>query len=113
MGMKAKRVSRSFAKVVVFRGKPTGGATTLKKEDLTKNKHGRIVSKKQSALAKKRAAGGWIAAVTKARKELGVKGFQAVKKGTPLYKKAKEHYGQCARRLRCVSPLSMLGAGRS
>jgi hypothetical protein len=28
-----------------------------------------------------------------ARKALGVKGFVAVKKGTPLYKKAKEFYG--------------------
>jgi hypothetical protein len=36
---------------------------------------------------------GWTAAVTKARKALNVKGFVAVKKGTPLYKKAKEFYG--------------------
>merc|ERR1719378_471222 len=84
--MKAKRVSKSYAKVVAFRGKSTGGATTLKKEDLVKNKRGRIVSKKQSALAKQRWATGmgrWVAAVTKARKALGVKGFLAVKKGTP------------------------------
>ena len=33
-------------------------------------------------------------AATTARKALGVKGFQAVKKGSPLYKKAKELYGQ-------------------
>merc|ERR1712046_485477 len=33
---------------------------------------------------------GWTTAVQKARKALGVKGFQAVKKGSPLYKKAKE-----------------------
>jgi hypothetical protein len=31
----------------------------------------------------------WITAVAKARKQLGIKGFQAVRKGTPLYKKAK------------------------
>merc|ERR1711988_1951617 len=37
---------------------------------------------------------GWTTAVQKARKALGVKGFQAVKKGSPLYKKAKEIYGQ-------------------
>jgi hypothetical protein len=36
----------------------------------------------------------WTTAVLKARKALGVKGFQAVKKGTPLYKKAKEIYGK-------------------
>merc|ERR1719310_2005520 len=37
---------------------------------------------------------GWTMAVQKARKELGVKGFVAVKKGSPLYTKAKEIYGQ-------------------
>merc|ERR1712146_719013 len=37
---------------------------------------------------------GWTVAVTKARKALNVKGFVAVKKGAPLYKKAKEFYGQ-------------------
>ena len=34
----------------------------------------------------------WLACVAKARKELGVKGFVAIKKGTPLYKRAKELY---------------------
>merc|ERR1712046_514372 len=93
--MKAKRVSKSFAKVVAFRGNPTGGATTLKKADLMKNKNGRIVSKKLSANGKKvyaKTIGKWTAAVVKARKALGTKGFVAVKKGTPLYKKAKELY---------------------
>merc|ERR1719247_1383928 len=95
--MKAKKVSKRMAKVVAFRGNSTGGATTLKKADLVKNKQGRIVSKKQSTRAKAMYAKGigkWTAAVTKARKALGVKGFVAVKKGTPLYKKAKELYGQ-------------------
>merc|ERR1712006_15256 len=35
---------------------------------------------------------GWTAAVIKARKFLNVKGFVAVKRGTPLYNKAKEFY---------------------
>jgi len=50
------------------------------------------VSKKASAHGKKAYANikGWTVAVQKARKALGVKGFVAVKKGTPLYKKAKE-----------------------
>merc|ERR1711904_459140 len=56
---------------------------------LTKNKHGRVVSKKRSALSKK---SGWIAAVSKARKALGLKGFVAIKRGSDLYKKAKELY---------------------
>merc|ERR1719451_269679 len=91
--MKAKKVSKvakgKLSKLVVFRGskeKTTGG---LKKSDLIKTKTGRIVSKKAYAHIK-----GWTAAVQKARKALGVKGFQAVKKGSPLYKKAKEIYGQ-------------------
>jgi hypothetical protein len=36
---------------------------------------------------------GWHEAVKQARKALNVKGFVAVKKGTALYKKAKEFYG--------------------
>jgi len=35
----------------------------------------------------------WFQAVAKARKELNIKGFVAIKKGTPLYKRAKELYG--------------------
>merc|ERR1711904_446587 len=99
--MKAmKRVSKfakgKLAKLVVFRGnkEPTVGGLT--KSSLTKNKNGKIVSKKASANGKKAYARikGCTVAVTKARKALGVKGFLAVKKGTPLYKKAKEFYGQ-------------------
>merc|ERR1719379_2736659 len=48
-----------------------------------KNKFGKIVTKKQHAAGKKAYAHikGWTIAVQKARKELGVKGFVAVKKG--------------------------------
>merc|ERR1711966_73697 len=93
--MKAKKVSKRMAKVVAFRGGNTGGATTLKQGDLIKNKQGRIVSKKQSVRAKKAYASGigkWTAAVQKARKALGTKGFVAIKKGSPLYKKAREFF---------------------
>merc|ERR1711862_555044 len=94
--MKKKAVSKiaegQTCKVVVFRGNKAMTASGLAKTDLTKNKNGRIVSKKQSAHGKKAYANikGWTIAVQKARKALGVKGFVAVKKGTPLYKKAKE-----------------------
>merc|ERR1739841_259198 len=89
--MKKKTVSKiakgRMAKVMVFRGsKATGGMTA---SSLTKNKHGKVVSKKKSAFGKKSL---WIAAVTKARKALGLKGFVAIKKGSALYKKAKELY---------------------
>merc|ERR1719146_609708 len=91
--MKKKTVSKiakgRMAKVLVFRGtkeKTVGGMTAT---PLTKNKHGKVVSKKQSAMGKKHP---WMAAVTNARKALGLKGFVAIKKGSALYKKAKEFY---------------------
>merc|ERR1711970_536490 len=96
--MKKKAVSKiakgKLAKLVVFRGTKAKTSGGLSKSELTKNKNGKIVSKKQSANGKKAYANikGWTVAVQKARKALGVKGFVAVKKGTPLYKKAKELY---------------------
>merc|ERR1712139_186649 len=99
MGMKAMRAMEKkfvskiakgkFAKVLVLRGTKAKTASGLTASSLTKNKHGRVVSKKKSAFGKKNL---WIAAVTKARKALGVKGFAAIKKGSALYKKAKELY---------------------
>merc|ERR1712185_70488 len=94
--MKKKAVSKiakgKLAKLVVFRGNKAKTSGGLSKAEWTKNKNGKIVSKKQSANGKKAYAHikGWTIAVQKARKALGVKGFVAVKKGTPLYKKAKE-----------------------
>merc|ERR1719310_2545280 len=90
--MKKKSVSKiakgSMAKAMVLRGskaKTVGGLTA---KDL---------SKKKSALAKKRfssSIGAWTKAVQKARKTLKVTGFVAIKKGPPLYAKAKEFYNQ-------------------
>merc|ERR1739847_29358 len=89
--MKKKSVSviakGRMAKAMVFRGskaKTVGGLTAT---SLTKNKYGKIVSKKASAKGKKNA---WMIAVQKARKALKIKGFVAIKKGSELYKKAKE-----------------------
>merc|ERR1711907_321392 len=98
--MKAKRVSKiakgKRARAVVFSGTKEKTASGLKKSDLMKSKTGKIVSKKAHANGKKAYAAikGWTVAVQKARKALGVKGFQAVKKGSPLYTKAKELYGK-------------------
>merc|ERR1711990_704799 len=95
MGKKAvsKIAKGKMARAVVFRGnkeKTVGGMT---KSDLIKNKYGKIVSKKRSAFAKKNNfIKGWTTAVQKARKALGINGFVAIKKGTPLYKKARELY---------------------
>merc|ERR1711861_58515 len=96
--MKKKAVSKiakgKLAKLVVFRGTKAKTLTGLTKNDLVKNKRGKIVTKKQVAAGKKAYANikGWTVAVQKARKALGVKGFVAVKKGSALYKKAKELY---------------------
>merc|ERR1711959_638011 len=94
--MKKKSVSKvargRMSKVLVLRGskeKTVGGLTA---KDLTKNKHGKVVSKKRSAGAKK-WFGGWQKALAQARKSLKITGFCACKKGTPLYVKAKEFYG--------------------
>merc|ERR1712072_1530134 len=96
--MKAKKsviAKGKLAKLVVFRGTKAKTASGLKKTDLIRNKNGKIVSRKQSANGKKAYARirAWTVAVTKARKFLKLKGFVAVKKGTPLYTKAKEFYG--------------------
>merc|ERR1712151_583916 len=96
--MKAKKVSviakGPRARAAVFAGSKAKTLTGLKKSDLMKSKTGKIVSRKSHAAGKKAYAHikSWTIAVQKARKELGVKGFVAVKKGSPIYKAAKEHY---------------------
>ena len=50
--------------------------------------------KRKSSSRRKRKPSGWIKAVSQARKELGITGFHAIKKRTPLYERAKEIYGQ-------------------
>jgi len=67
----------------------------LMKKDLVKNKQGLIVSKKRNKLGQKKWSKGlkkWCAAVEQARKEMGIEGFMAIKKGTPYYKKARAIY---------------------
>merc|ERR1711862_127902 len=92
--MKKKFVSKiaksKNARAVVFHGNKEKTLSGLTKSDLVKNKYGKIVSKKASLRAKKH--NGWTSAVQKARKALGIKGFVAIKKGSDLYKKAKELY---------------------
>merc|ERR1719327_2112471 len=97
--MKKKRASKiakgKLAKVMVFRGTKAKTVGGLTKSDLVKTKTGRVVSKKQQAKGKglyAKYAKKWISAVQQARKALGTKGFVAIKKGTPLYTKAKGFY---------------------
>jgi len=67
----------------------------LTKKDLCLNKSGRLMTKKQLAHGKKAFKGGlrkWCNAVEEARKELGIEGFCAIKKGSKFYKRAREIY---------------------
>merc|ERR1712072_392365 len=79
--MKKKAVSKiakgKMARSVVFRGTKAKTQSGLTKSDLTKNRRGKIVSRKASANGKRRFANirGWCAAVTKARKALNLRGF--------------------------------------
>merc|ERR1711904_173887 len=81
-----KKLKAQTLKRYAFSGKIKKTRSGLTKSALVKNKHGKVVSKKMSLRGQKNP---WIAAVTKARKALGTKGFAKVKKGTPLYTKAK------------------------
>lgn len=90
-----KAVSQKQARMIAFRGGDADGFTRLRKDDLVKNSQGRIVSKKASEAARKRyqdGIGKWTSAVKRAREELGLEGFVAVKKGTAVYEKAQEYY---------------------
>merc|ERR1712134_143367 len=86
--MKKKAVSKiargSHAKAVVFRGTKEKTAGGMTKSDLIKKRS--LFAKKNNYIK------GWTTAVQKARKALGLKGFVAIKKGSALYKKAKELY---------------------
>merc|ERR1712190_513206 len=101
MGMKVSVIAKGKrARASVFNGSKVKTYTGLKKSDLTKNKNGKIVSKKASAWAKKRPGFkkivAWGAAFAKARKALGVKGFVAcggkTKQGQALLAKTRSFY---------------------
>ena len=95
----SKVAKGKMARAVVFRGGKAKTATGMTKDMLTKNKSGKIVSKKQSAASKKRYASGlgkWNKAVQTARKALGIKGFAIVggrtAQGKALHARAKALY---------------------
>ena len=98
---KAKRVStiargKRKRAAVWGKGPKTKTSGGLTKDQLKKNKRGRLVSKKASAAGSKKYKNisGWTAACQKARKALGCKGFVAIKKGSALYNKARGFYGK-------------------
>merc|ERR1719391_750970 len=79
-GMKKSKIAKGkFARSSVFAGRKEKTSSGLKKSELVKSKSGKVVSKKRSALGKKRFASNglkaWADATKKARKQLGIKGF--------------------------------------
>ena len=88
----------------VFSGRKEKTYTGLTKSDLQRNSYNRIVSKRRSAIAKKRYQGSrfqqWIKAAAAARKELNLSGFVAVNsstvQGRALFMKARTIYRDAA-----------------
>jgi hypothetical protein len=83
-------------KIQVWNGTRAFTSSGLTNSNLTKRvfQKTKIVSKKQQRAGKKAYTriSGWTDAVLKARNALGIEGFVLIKKGTPLYLKAKEFY---------------------
>mmetsp|Transcript_34365 Transcript_34365/g.71972 ORF Transcript_34365/g.71972 Transcript_34365/m.71972 type:complete len:120 (-) Transcript_34365:145-504(-) len=106
--MKSKLVSKiakgKLARAMVLRGSKEKTATGLRKDNLFRNKYGKIVSKKASAASKKRyqtnPAKVWADCVKAARKSLNVTGFVAINgkraEGKALYAKSKSLYAERA-----------------
>merc|ERR1711964_615117 len=97
---KSKIAHGKRAKSAVFRGTKEKTGSGLTKGDLMRNKQGKVVSRKMSAIAKKRYTKNgidkWIACVKKARKDLGITGFCAVggnsPKGKAVVAKARSYF---------------------
>merc|ERR1712100_476829 len=90
--MKAMKKSNVGKKWQVLKGAKLKTKGGMKASDLMKNKEGKTVSKKKHALGQKsyeKNLKAWVTACTKARAELGLKGFVAIKKGSEFYIKAK------------------------
>merc|ERR1719432_194115 len=89
-----------MAKVMVLRGSKVKTSGGLKKDNLKKNKAGKVVSKRASDRSKKAYIGSalqkWGKAVQAAKKALNLKGFIIVggksAQGRALYAKAKALY---------------------
>merc|ERR1712039_425780 len=83
------------AKALVFKGSKEKTVGGLTKEGLMKNKRGKIVSKKASAVGKRnfRNIEYWVDSVSEARKALHMSGFVAINgksvQGKALYVKSK------------------------
>merc|ERR1712039_66125 len=100
MGSRSKVAHGRMAKYLVLKGSKAKTSGGLTRAGVIKNKRGKVVAKKASAVAKKRFHGSkaeaWISACNKARKALNIRGFIAINgrtaQGKALYAKAKSDY---------------------
>merc|ERR1719254_308837 len=114
--MKAKRVSviakGKNARATVFRGFKAKTASGMTKDNLAKNKRGKIVSKKASARSKKNFANSalkaWCDATKAARKALNLKGFVPVGGKTAQGKEAADVRSCCPRWPASAKPASVV-----
>merc|ERR1719384_1867332 len=94
----SKVASGRRAKSIVLRGTKERTRGGLRKEDLMLNKRGKAVSKKKSALGRRRYCNveQWVGSVMEARRVLHLKGFVAINGrtllGKSLYARAKALY---------------------
>eukprot|EP00927_Polykrikos_kofoidii_P045737 TRINITY_DN3981_c0_g2_i1.p1 TRINITY_DN3981_c0_g2~~TRINITY_DN3981_c0_g2_i1.p1 ORF type:complete len:177 (+),score=26.91 TRINITY_DN3981_c0_g2_i1:73-531(+) len=103
---KTKRVSKTargrLARSLVLRGKKERTVGGLTSTDLTKNKRGKVVSKRASAVGRSRYRNiePWLMSFMEARRALQVQGFVAINgktlQGKALYVKSK---ALCAKRM--------------
>merc|ERR1712083_704907 len=96
---KAKRVTRKMqtgSMRRVWSGTAMYTKGGLMKKDLCINKRGKVVSKRMMKHGKKsyKSIKEWTNALKLARKQLGLKGFVACKKGTEYYAIAKKIYSK-------------------
>ena len=96
----ARKVKRRTKKKIIGSKRRVWSGTAhctrggLTKKDLCVNKRGKIVSKRKFLLGKKAFQGikGWLKALKQARKELGLTGFVACRRGTEYYRVAMKYY---------------------
>merc|ERR1712093_157063 len=103
-GMRVQKKSVSkvakgrLAKHLVFKGTKEKTVSGLTKDDIIRNKAGKLVSRKKSALGKKfDRVKNWRESFMKARAAMGVRGFVAMNgqtaQGKALYAKTRSLYG--------------------
>jgi len=97
-GMKTKVTSKiakgKRGKALVYKGQFVKTCGGLTKDHLTKNKNGKIVSKRMQANGKKSYTNikKWVEAFVEARAAMSLSGFVPLKKGSDLYAKTMEVY---------------------